>query len=96
MTVASADHLPSCRHALLACWRTHVTLPHTHTTYTHSGENEYLMRCVMRLIGHLGPGIAPVAPICLQVGEGGGLSFHTHTDCTHTACMRCIWRVHHF
>lgn len=31
-----------------------------------SGENEYLMRAVMRLISYLGAGIAPVAPTCLQ------------------------------
>lgn len=39
-----------------------------------SGENEYLMRAVMRLISHLGAGIAPVAPICLQArrGRAGG------------------------
>lgn len=33
-----------------------------------SAENEYLMRAVMRLISFLGPQIAPVAPMCLQVG----------------------------
>lgn len=32
-----------------------------------SAENEYLMRAVMRLISFLGPQIAPVAPMCLQV-----------------------------
>jgi exportin-2 (importin alpha re-exporter) len=35
-----------------------------------SAENEYLMRAVMRLISFLGPQIAPVAPMCLQVGWG--------------------------
>lgn len=38
-----------------------------------SGENEYLMKAVMRLISFMGSGIAPVAPICLQVG---GLVVH--------------------
>jgi len=31
-----------------------------------SSENEYLMKAVMRVIGFVGPTIAPVAPICLQ------------------------------
>lgn len=31
-----------------------------------SSENEYLMKCVMRVIGFVGPAIAPVSPICLQ------------------------------
>ncbi len=33
-----------------------------------SSENEYLMRCVMRVIGFVGPAIAPVSAVCLQVG----------------------------
>ena len=37
-----------------------------------SGENEYLMRSVMRLISYLGAGIAPVAPTCLQARFGRG------------------------
>jgi hypothetical protein len=36
-----------------------------------SSENEYLMKAVMRLISFLGPGMSPVAPMCLQVGEAG-------------------------
>ncbi|KAG1661631.1 hypothetical protein FOA52_002861 [Chlamydomonas sp. UWO 241] len=31
-----------------------------------SAENEYLMKCVMRVIGFVGPAITPVAPTCLQ------------------------------
>lgn len=31
-----------------------------------SSENEYLMRCVMRVIGFVGPAIAPVSAVCLQ------------------------------
>ena len=38
-----------------------------------SGENEYLMRSVMRLISYLGAGIAPVAPTCLLVSLSLGL-----------------------
>lgn len=34
-----------------------------------SSENEYLMRCVMRVIGFVGPAIAPVSAVCLQVGR---------------------------
>ena len=36
-----------------------------------SSENEYLMKAVMRLISFLGPGMSPVAPMCLQVGGLG-------------------------
>lgn len=32
-----------------------------------SGENEYVMKAIMRLIMYLGPAISPVVPLCLQV-----------------------------
>lgn len=35
-----------------------------------SGENEYLMKAVMRVVGFVGPAIVPLAPACLQVGPG--------------------------
>ncbi|GFR48907.1 hypothetical protein Agub_g10856 [Astrephomene gubernaculifera] len=31
-----------------------------------SSENEYLMKCIMRVIGFVGPAIAPVSAVCLQ------------------------------
>lgn len=34
--------------------------------FPESAENEYLMRCVMRVIAFVGPAIAPAAPACLQ------------------------------
>ncbi|GAB4819020.1 hypothetical protein N2152v2_006066 [Parachlorella kessleri] len=34
--------------------------------FPESGENEYLMKCVMRVITFVGKSIAPVAPVCLQ------------------------------
>lgn len=32
-----------------------------------SSENEYLMKAIMRVIGFVGPAIAPVSGVCLQV-----------------------------
>jgi len=34
--------------------------------FPESKENEYLMRCVMRVISFVGNAIAPVAPVCIQ------------------------------
>eukprot|EP00887_Chlorella_sp_A99_P002133 scaffold21.g2133.t1 len=34
--------------------------------FPESGENEYLMRCVMRVITFVGKAVAPAAPACLQ------------------------------
>ena len=48
------------------------------------------MRAVMRLIGHLGPGISPVAPICLQARR-----FPGRWECC-VVCLRapvCVMRL---
>lgn len=36
-----------------------------------SSENEYVMRCVMRVVMVMGPAIAPAAVPCLQVRSSG-------------------------
>lgn len=60
-----------------------------------SSENEYLMRAVMRLISFLGPQIAPVAPMCLQVrgaGVGVGIPSSIPLSSVNIQSCRGWWR----